>query len=187
MISRQTFVLFINQIQSIFTRRTTFLNWNNSKFKKNCWVTTPLSVHMYLVHFACHKIVPRVRAQMLHSEIHIAKYFFFWYFLVHEHELVKKTTLTHCPHIHVWRKVKLCKIARHEIVKKKKTPHPLKTHRKLYIVFLPCFLLSLVKALYRERLPVCSSYKVLMSCWRGVFSVQSDIRNKRAWILKQSF
>lgn len=127
---------------------------------------------MYLVHFACHKIVPRVRAPMLHSEIHIAKYFFFWYFLVHE-LVIKKTTLTHCPHIHVWRKVILCKIARHEI--KKKNTTPLKTHRKLYIVFLPCYLLSLVKALYRERLQVCTSYKVLMSCWRGVFLCRATL------------
>lgn len=173
MISRQTFVLFINQIQSIFTRRQHFLIEIILNLKKNCWVTTPLSVHMYLVHFACHKIVPRVRAQMLHSEIHIAKYFLFWYFLIQCTS--KKTTLTHCPHIHVWRKVELCKIARHEIVKKKTPPHPLKTHRKLNIVFLPCFLLSLVKALYRERLQVCTSYKVLTSCWRGVFLCRATL------------
>lgn len=134
--------------------------------KQKCWVTTPLSVHMYLVHFVCHKIVPRVRARMLHSEIHIAKYFLFWYFLIQctwTWTCLKKTTLTHCPHIHVWRKVKLCKIARHEILKKN-PPHPLKTHRKLYIAFLPCYLLSLVKALYRERLQVCT-HELLEGCF----------------------
>lgn len=134
---------------------------------------------MYLVHFACHKIVPRVRAQMLHSEIHIYSQIFLVLILSYtvymNMNLSKKTTLTHCPHIHVWRKVKLCKIARHEIVKKKNPPHPLKTHRKLNIVFLPCFLLSLVKALYRERLQVCTSYKLLTSCWRGVFLCRATL------------
>lgn len=100
--------------------------------------------------------------------------------------LSKKTTLTHCPHIHVWRKVKLCKIARHEIVKKKNPPHPLKTHRKLNIVFLPCFLLSLVKALYRERLQVCTSYKVLTSCWRGVFLCRATLERLNYFFESQS-
>lgn len=98
---------------------------------------------MYLVHFACHKIVPRVRAQMLHSEIHIAKYFLFWYFLIQctwTWTCLKKTTLTHCPHIHVWRKVKLCKIARHEI--KKNPPHPLKPTES-------CILSSFLVIFYR--------------------------------------
>lgn len=155
--------------------------------KQKCWVTTPLSVHMYLVHFVCHKIVPRVRARMLHSEIHIAKYFLFWYFLVHEHELVKKNNTHTLPTYTCMKKGKIMQNCKAWNCKKKNPPHPLKTHRKLYIAFLPCYLLSLVKALYRERLQVCTSYKVLTSCWRGVFSVQSDNRNKRARILKQSF
>lgn len=121
MISRQTFVLFINQIQSIFTRRTTFLNWNNSKFKKKL-----LSHYTFIRAYVPSTPATKSSIEWEHK-CYIRKFTLlnissFDTFLYMNMNLFKKTTLTHCPHIHVWRKVKLCKIARHEILKKTTTP-----------------------------------------------------------------